>query len=74
MSTTLLLGGGALMLFVFLIIIFAVVIYFLTRPEKETEKETDETPTISDAGVNLILNPDEETDNDKGIRDRGNNC
>jgi len=64
MSTTLLLGGGALMLFVFLIIIFAVVIYFLTRPEKESEKEkeTDETPTISGAGVELVLNPDEETD------------
>ena len=65
MSTTLLLGGGALMLFVFLIIIFAVVIYFLTRPEKETEKETDETPTISGAGVSLVLNPDEETGDDK---------
>ena len=64
MSTTLLLGGGALMLFVFLIIIFAVVIYFLTRPEKESEKEkeTDESPTISGAGVELVLNPDEETD------------
>lgn len=64
MSTTLLLGGGALMLFVFLIIIFAVVIYFLTRPEKEPEKEkeTDESPTISGAGVELVLNPDEETD------------
>ena len=63
MLTGLLLGGGALMLFVFFIII-AVVIFLLTRPEKETEKEkeTDETPTISGAGVELVLNPDEETD------------
>ena len=66
MSKGLLLGGGALMLCL-LLIIFIAVIYFLTRPEKETEKEkeTDETPTVSGAGVQLVLNPDEETDDDK---------
>ena len=63
MSKGLLLGGGALMLCL-LLIIFIAVIYFLTRPEKETEKEkeTDETPTVSGAGVDLVLNPAEETD------------
>ena len=66
MSKGLLLGGGALMLCL-LLIIFIAVIYFLTRPEKESEKEkeTDETPTISGAGVQLVLNPDEEPNDDK---------
>jgi len=61
MSKGLLLGGGALMLCI-LLIIFIAIIYFLTRPEKETEKETDESPTITDAGVDLVLNPGKETD------------
>ena len=62
MSKGLLLGGGALMLCI-LLIIFIAIIYFLTRPEKETEKETDESPTITDAGVDLVLNPADKPDN-----------
>ena len=64
MSKGLLLGGGALMLCL-LLIIFIAVIYFLTRPEKESEKEkeTDETPTVSGAGVDLVLNPADKPDN-----------
>jgi len=50
-------------IFVFFIII-ALVIYFFTRPSKSTKTgETEGLPTITEAGVDLVLNPANKPDN-----------
>jgi hypothetical protein len=46
-------------IFVVLVII-ALIIYLFTRPSKSTE--TEDLPTVKDAGVGLILNPGDKTD------------
>jgi hypothetical protein len=46
-------------IFVVLVII-ALIIYLFTRPSKSTE--TEDLPTVKDAGVGLILNPADKTD------------
>jgi hypothetical protein len=50
-------------IFVFFIII-ALVIYLFTRPSKSTKTdETEGLPTITEAGVDLVLNPADKPDN-----------
>ena len=50
-------------IFVFFIII-ALVIYLFTRPSKSTKtSETEGLPTITEAGVDLVLNPADKPDN-----------
>jgi hypothetical protein len=53
--------SGALIL---LIIIIALVIYLFTRPSKSIKTdETEDLPTITEAGVDLVLNPADKPDN-----------